>query len=162
MLALLCLTGCDRHFFHATGALTSDGAGKLDAFSERPKGCTREPWDGLTRDRTNSILTLLWEDNNSHGFAPTDIHRPLYGDRPIRMDIGRAPDGSGLTGILNTVKLKGLGLDAKSCRTFQIGTHEQPAAYPEGQPALAGTLTLDCTVRGSRLTADVGFERCEY
>ena len=159
-LSVCLLSGCSRGLFKAQGTVASEG-GTFNTWAQAPHGCTREPWDGRPIGQTRSIATFLWEDTNSHGYFPADVRRARYSDRPIRLDLGYAPDGS-VVGILNTIKVEGTGLDHSNCTTLNVTKHEQPRTYREGESALAGTLTMDCRVKGSHLTANVSFQHCEY
>ncbi len=154
----LLLAGCDPGFFKAEGTVASDGGG-LGRWTSAPEGCSRDPFDGLGRAHTRSVLTLLWNDPSVKD-PLRDKHRATAPDAPMRLEIARAATGYEAT--LETVKSVGTRLDGSVCGRLEVETAEHRAEFREGQRTLSGTVKMDCRVKGSHLTADVQFSRCDY
>ena len=158
-VASLLFTGCNRHVFNAEGKVSSEGSG-LGTWSKTPEGCTRDPFDARPVETTNAIASFFWEDPAGKDARLQRNFGRDAPDQPNRMDVMR--DHGGFAVRLQTVKTAGTLLDRSNCLKLDVETHEQPAAYANGRPALAGHIVLDCRAAESRITADFSFQRCEY
>ncbi len=152
------MQGCDRGMFQVAGSVASAG-GELGTWRSAPLGCSRDPFDGKPVETTASVATFLWEDPSMHDKL-RDKHRPMAPDAPMRLELARR--NNAVSASLTTVKIKGTLLQPGDCTRLQLDTQERPAAIPGGRPTLGGLLTMDCNVRGSHVTADFSFRRCEF
>lgn len=158
LVVLLAGTGCERHFFQPHGDfVVEDGP---DGSSRGPiQGCVQAPMHPEFPSSSSTIVSFMWsprvfDDERGRRHVP-QINVPL------ELDLAR-PDGQ-LTGTLATLHTPlGDRLDAHSCRTLSLTTHEGPPELPGGRPTMAGTLDLDCTIRSAHVTAHVRFSGCEY
>jgi hypothetical protein len=156
----LALSGCGQRFFTAEGVVASDG-GSLGVWRATPEGCSRDPFDGRVGADSRSVLTFLWDDPRKHNVK---IDAKGWTDAPLRLEIARdtARPVAGIVASLVTVNAVGTRLDGRVCQTLQLQTGERRAYYIEGRPTLHGTVTLDCQVKGSHITASVRFDRCDF
>ena len=159
LLGSLCVvTGCERHYFKATGALTSDG-GRLFAWTRPVQGCSPDPLDGLPPNKSSTLFTLYWDN-------PVDRDKEVRHNAPPenllqRLEVFRTRDG--LAGSLRTTLIApDTVLDSSVCSTFHATTSPGDPVIAGGRPTLSGTLDLDCRVDDSHLTAHVRFSGCEY
>ena len=138
----------------------SSVGGTLGTWSVTPQGCSRDAFDGLGQGQTRSVMTLLWQDPAAHDPHYHDHAREHAPDVPMRLDVMR--DDGGLAALLETLHTHGTRLDGESCKRFALTAHEEPAAVEGGRPTLAGRLEMDCMVKGSHVSADLRFRRCEF
>ena len=153
------LTGCEHHFFRVEGTIASEG-GALGTWRSTPKGCSRDPVDGLPEDQSSTMAAFLWDDTLARD-PRYQTHSPGASDFPGRLEISRT--SSGFAGTLETQKPVGsTSLDATVCSTLQLTSRDGKPIIKGGKPTLEGTLTLDCRVSGSHLTGELRFSGCEY
>jgi hypothetical protein len=158
---LVALTGCQSEFFSERGTMTSVGNYR-NTWQWHPQGCTRDPFDGLPVGKSQSIVTLLWENP---GLRDPSLANPNKApDAPRRLEFMPAPGGppGDVVATLHTIRHGGILLDKSVCGTLQLQTSEHPALHPGGRSVLSGELHLDCRANNSHITAHVQFERCEY
>ena len=159
LLALLSITGCSRGFFTARGVLSSDG-GTFGHWSAKPQGCSRDPIDSRPSATSASIASFFWENPADHDINLRDQNAPRAPDAPLRLDF--LTEKGGVIARFETVKTAGTRLDPTVCTTLSLQTNESPATYANGRPTLAGTVHLDCRLKGSHLTGNFQFRRCEF
>ena len=155
----LLLMGCNRHVFHASGTVSSEGAG-LGTWSKTPEACSRDPIDARPIDSTRSVASFFWEDPAGKDARLQRNFGRDAPDQPLRLDVMR--DGTNVAARLQTVKTPGTLLDRSNCLKLHVETQEHPALYQNGRPTLTGHITLDCRAAESHIAADFTFERCEY
>ncbi len=155
---LLAGGGCDRHFFRAQGFVASEG-GALGVWRSTPEACTRAPFDGRPPGESESIVTLLWEDPSLHD-PMRDQHRAKAQNAPLRLELAR--DGQGYRVGLVTVRNAGMRIESADCAVLRVNTEEEVPVVAGAREGLGGRVEMDCRVRGSHVTADVLFVRCEF
>jgi hypothetical protein len=159
LLLFLLPLGCNRGFFAAHGTLSSDG-GTFGHWNSKPVGCSRDPIDGRPSPTSASIASFFWEDPADHDIRLRDQNAPMAPDAPLRLDFLK--DNGAVIARFETIKTPGTRLDVSVCTTLNLQTSEQPATYADGRPTLRGTVQLDCRLKGSHLTGNFQFQRCEF
>ena len=91
LAAALALSGCGRGFFTAHGTVASEGT-RRNTWRSTPQGCTRDPFDGLPADKSQSIATLLWADPATRD--PKIDNRDTAPDAPMRLAFSHANPAS--------------------------------------------------------------------
>ena len=86
LVMLVLLSGCERRFFWARGAVASEG-GQLGKWKLVPKACARGLSVGVGSERVQSVATLLWEDERLRGKKYRDHAYEHAGDLPLRLDL---------------------------------------------------------------------------
>jgi hypothetical protein len=155
----LFLTGCIRRSFSSHGVVANSGPTSRDTWRSSPQGCTRDPSDGKPIGQSQTLFSLIWEDPGHRD--PKLANRDKAPDAPLMLDVLQPPTGPTVV-ILHTRYQAGMRLDAATCSQLRITTEEHPAVEPAPRPALSGTLTLNCTLPGRSITAQVTFDRCEF
>jgi hypothetical protein len=143
--AALGLTGCNRGFFAAKGAVASEGPARIDNWNSTPQGCIRA---GIAKP--NVLFAFVWENPGVRD--PSVDNTWAAPDAPMRLEFSRAQP---VTATLQTIRHNGISLDAANCSVLRLQTSEHA-------DALSGTVALDCSAHGNHLTANVTFERCHY
>ena len=131
----------------------------MGTWRSTPDACTRDPFDGRPLSESDSIATLLWEDPSLHD-PNRDQNRPKAANAPLRLEVAR--DGGGYRVGLVTVKNEGTRIGSADCSVLSVETVEQAPVTSGARSALKGRVQMDCQVRGSHVTANVRFERCEF
>ena len=159
LLILLALLGCHRGLFNAKGQVGTDGPA-FGTWASPPQGCSRDPMDGLPDSQTSTLATFFWEDPADHNIMLRDHHMDVVPDAAQQLNLIRVPGGYSVR--IKTVQTAGTLLTAKDCSTFKIDTHEQPAGFAGGRPALGGEVHLECSYQQSRVFANFTFDRCDF
>ena len=158
-LGSLCLVGCEHHFFKVKGALSSEG-GELGTWSVVPEGCSRDPLDRLPVAESTTVMTLFWQDPRKRDRS-RDKEKWTQRNYPLRFEVSRS--AKGVTALLDSIQMvNAVALDQNSCSALDVQTWPGARLVPEGRPTSSGTLTVDCQVRGSHVTAKISFSGCEY
>ena len=158
-LALLILAGCSGREFHVDGVLASEG-GRSGTWSCRPQGCIRASRVAEGVSDPARVASLLWIDPVRRDASRANGNQFRVADAPIRLDLALA--GGEPIAVLETVRTRGTEFNRRNCRTLTLEIQEERPTKPEGRPALAGRVQMDCEVRGSHVTADVRFRGCNY
>ena len=160
LAALTLLTGCRRNFFTAHGQVGTDGAA-FGQWAATPMGCSRDPTDALSDSQTRTVATFVWESPADHDSRYNGNNDPPAPDAPMQLNVLRT-DGGGYNVRLKTLFTDGQLITPEDCSTLKIETREQGPGFPGGRSSLAGSVSLECRVKKSRVWADFTFERCEY
>ena len=89
-----------------------------------------------------------------------DQHQIKAPDAPLRMELARA--GDALSVGLTTVRTEGTRMGSADCAVLRLTTWEEAPVVRGARNSLAGHLQMDCQAKGSRVTADLRFRRCEF
>lgn len=163
LLTTVLLCGCGPEFFKAKGTVNSDG-GLLKSWSRTPVMCMRGEQEG----EAGKILSFQFD--LPPGFVAA---HPEGKNAPEELAI--AQNGGGVIGSLKMMAVirdpgnpnsfseqptDGFILDNSNCKTIKLDRQEQSKSFAESMKPLKGHLELDCTVRGSHITADMTFRHC--
>jgi hypothetical protein len=147
-----------RHIYPVEGTLASEGPG-LNNWSSRPDACSLDPQDGQPAGHSQTALVLSWFDVTLDDPTRNFDHWLTLHDVPQRLDIERTPDG--LSAILTTTKTDDpLVLDGKACRVLSLQTKPAAPLVTGAQPAVKGTLDVDCTAEARHISGHLKFDRC--
>jgi hypothetical protein len=143
-----------------SGLVTST-ADYHNTWQSTPDACALDPQDGQPPAKTRTIVSFLWYDTTLRD-PIAGTHFWPYPDIPLRLDLSHGTDDwRQTTALLTTLKtVDPLPLEGPACRVLKLHTWPEPALVPHSPPALGGTLDLDCTAQGRRITAHLRFDRC--